>query len=162
MDSSITVHESTHWLWKTGTIISGIFCIVFFAVFWNISDPFWTGIFRLVAFVFFAIAMLGSLQLMDGPLKITLSSDKDLLLVAYQKKGKEVQEEQFDRETIKEITPERPKQNMLRLLQPDAVTFRINFNDTDSDLYLFQFRGRPLLFDQSSQKEIMDYFKNLG
>jgi hypothetical protein len=161
MNSSITVQESTHWLWKTGTIISGITCIVFFAIFWNISDPFWTGIFRLCSFVFFAIAMLSYLQMMDGPLKITLRSDKDLLLVAYEKKGKEIQEEQFERNTIEEIVPIHPEKKLLSLLQPNTVAFRINFNDTDRNLYLFQFRGRPLLFDQSSQKEIMDYLKKI-
>lgn len=161
MNSSITVRESTHWLWKTGTIISGVVCIIFFAVFWNMSDPFWTGIFRLCAFVFFAIAMLGYLQLMDGPLKITLRSDKELLLVAYEKKGKEIQEEQFEKNTIDEIVPTRPNQNLLSLLQPNTATFRINFNDTDRNLYLFQFRGRPLLFDQSSQEKILDYLKSL-
>lgn len=162
MNSSITIQESTHWLWKTGTIISAVICIIFFAIFWTMTDPFWTGIFRLCAFIFFATAMLGYLQLMDGPLKVTLRSDNESLLVAYKKKGEEIQEEQFERQTIEKIVPTRPKENPLSFIQPNTVAFRVNFNDTDRRLYLFQFRGRPLLFDQSSQKEITDYLEQLG
>lgn len=161
MNSSITIQESTHWLWRTGSIISAILCVIFFAIFWNMTDPFWTGIIRLCAFVFFAIAMLGYLQLMDGPLQITISSNDELLLVAYKKKGEEIQEEEFERQTIEKIVPTRPKENLLSFIQPNTVAFRINFNDTDQPLYLFQFRGRPLLFDQPSQKKIMDYLKQL-
>lgn len=162
MNSSITIKESTHWLWKTGTTVSAILCVIFFIIFWSITDPFWIGIFRLCAFIFFAIAVLGYLQMMDGPLKITLSSDRESLLVAYKKNGKEIQEEQFERGTIKKIIPTHPKENILSFLQPNKVAFRITFDDTDHPLYLFQFRGRPLLFDQSSQKEIIEYLKQLG
>lgn len=161
MNSSITIQESTHWLWRTGTIISAILCIIFFAIFWNMSDPFWTGIFRLCSFVFFAIAMLGYLQLMDGPLKITIRSDKESLLVAYKKKGEEIQEVEFERQTIEKIVPTRPKANLLSLIQPNTVAFRVSFNDNEQPLYLFQFRGRPLLFDQPSQEKIMNYIKQL-
>lgn len=162
MNSTVTIQESTHWLWKKGTIVSAIFCVIFFLIFWNIADPFWKGIFRLCAFVFFAIAMLGYLQLMDGPLQITLRSDKESLLVAYKKNGKEIQEEEFERQTIKKVIPTHPKENILSFIQPKKMAFRVSFNDTDRALYLFQFRGRPLLFDQSSQQEIKTYLKQLG
>lgn len=162
MNTSITVRESSHRLWKTGTIASAVLCIIFFGIFWSISDPFWTGIFRLGAFIFFAIAMMGYLKLMDGPLEITLSYDQDFLLVSYFKKGKEIQEEQFEKETIKKIAPIRPSNSFLALIQPDVATFQINFNDTNRDLYLFEFRGRPLLFNENSQAEINNFLEDIS
>lgn len=161
MSTSITVRESSHRLWKTGTIASAVLCILFFAIFWNTPDPFWTGIFRFGAFIFFAIAMMGYLKLMDGPMEITLSYDQDSLLVSYFKKGKEIQEEQFEKNTIEKIVPTRPSNDFLTLIQPDVATFQIDFNDTDRDLYLFEFRGRPLLFNEHSQTEIKKFLKDI-
>lgn len=163
MSNSVTVQEDIHKIWKTGSIISGLLCVIFFLIYWNINEPFWSGIFRLGAFIFFAIAMLGGLKLMGSSLQVTLSSTEELLLITYQKKGKVIQEEQFKKETIKEVIPVKPRGNIFyTYLQPSSRTFKINFTDTDRDLHLFEFGGRPLLFDPSSQRTIENFLKDLG
>lgn len=99
---------------------------------------------------------------MNGPLEISLSSSEELVLVSYTKNNKVVKEEEFDRQTIKKVTAAKPEGNpMLIYLQPNSSIFKISFTDTDSNLNLFEFSGRPLLFSETSQRKITDYFKSL-
>ncbi len=163
MSTPITVEEQTYKIWKIGTIISGVVCVMLFITFWNMSDPFWTGIIRLCSFIFFALLVLGYLKMMNGPLKITLEESDKLLLVSYKKNGNVIQEEQFEQKTIRKIIPAPPKQNSIHyLLQPRSAAFKIDFNDSDRQLYLFEFSGRPLFFGESSQKEIEHFLRGLG
>lgn len=97
---------------------------------------------------------------MDGPLEITLKEEDDLLVVIYEKKGKNIQEEQFNRDTIQKVMVNRQDKNLLTsYLQPEAATFKIGFSDTDRDLYLFEFGGRPLLFNSRDQQKITSYLE---
>jgi len=117
---------------------------------------------RLSSFICFALMVLGYLKVMNGPLQITLDGSDELLLVSYQKNGNVIHEEQFDQKTIHQITPVKPKRNSVDyLLQPQSATFKIDFNDSERELYLFEFSGRPLLFGQSSQKEIINFLHRI-
>lgn len=163
MSDSLTIQEQQHSFWKTISIICGIFCIILFVVFWNTNDPFWTGIFRLGAFVFFAGTVLSYLKIMDGPLLVSLRSTDEVLLVSYQKKDETIQEEEFERNTIENITTTtKGKNQVTSYLQPGSAAFEIHFNDTDRTLFLFEFGGRPLLFNESSQQEITNYLHKSG
>lgn len=164
MSNSITVREESNYkFWKKGTYLSAAFCLVLFLIFWNVSDPFWGGIFRFVSFIFFALAVLGSLQIMNGPLRVTLSSSDDLLEVVYQKKKKAVHKEQYKRSKVVNVSLLKGKQNiLLHYLQPNLATMKINFSDSDRDLYLFEFSGRPLYFDQTSIEQLKKFFADEG
>lgn len=163
MDKSITISEENYDFWRTGAIISALLAVITFTVFWNIEDPFWKSITRLGAFIFFAITILCYLQIMNGPIEITIKNTDKNVLVLYLKNGKKVQEEQFKKETIKEIFPTTSGVNLLlRKLKPTLKTFKISFTDTDKELHLFEFGGRPLLFNRSSQKQVLQLFKNFS
>ncbi|NGP87984.1 hypothetical protein G3569_06435 [Aliifodinibius halophilus] len=160
MATPITVKEYAHNLWKAGTFTSAILCLTLFITFWNISDPFWSGIVRLTAFIFFALAVLGLLKLMNGPLRVTLEKTEGLLLISYQKKGTVIQEEQFEIDTIKQILPAQPGYNPLyTLVKATPVAFKVNFNDTERELFLFEFSGRPLLFTKAEQEKIKQFLQ---
>jgi len=160
MTETVTIQEQRHTFWKSSAITSAVLCVILFLVFWNTDDPFWTGIFRLGAFTFFASAVLSYLKIMDGPLEVTLNSTDDLLLVSYKKQGETIQEEEFKRHTIKQITPtDNGKNRLISYLQPGSAAFEVNFTDTDRDLFLFQFGGRPLYFDEPSQQKVIDFLE---
>lgn len=162
MNKSITIQEQRHEIWKTATIVSAALCVIFLLIYWYLADPFWISIIRLCAFISFAGTVLGYLKLRDGPLHITLNSSDELLLISYQKKGKTIQEEQFERGSIKEIISTSSQQNLVnRFLHPKTAVFKISFTDSDRTLYLFEFGGRPLLFDRPSQKKIEKFLHNL-
>ncbi|MDZ7660290.1 hypothetical protein [Fodinibius sp.] len=161
MDKSITISEENYDFWKTGAVISAVLSVITFTVFWNLEDPFWISISRLGAFIFFAITILCYLQIMNGPIEITLNMTDKNILVSYLKNGKKFHEEQFEKETIKEVFPTTSGVNfLLRKLKPTLKTFKVSFTDTDKDLYLFEFSGRPLLFSKASQEEVLQLFKN--
>ena len=163
MEKSITISEENYDFWKTGSIISAVLAVIIFTVFWNLTDPFWISITRLGAFIFFAITILCYLQVMNGPIEITLKVTDQKILVIYLKDDKKIQEEQFKKETIKEVFPTTSGVNyLLRKLKPTLKTFKISFTDTDKELYLFEFSGRPLLFSQSSQKKVLQLFRNFS
>lgn len=164
MSNSITIREESNYkFWKKGTYLSAAFCLVLFLIFWNVSDPFWGGIFRFVSFIFFTIAVLSSLQLMNRPLSVTLSSSDDQLEVVYRKKEKVIHKEQYKRSTVVHVSLFKDKQNILqRYLQPDWATMKINFCDRDRELLLFEFSGRPLYFDQTSIQQIKKFFADEG
>lgn len=97
---------------------------------------------------------------MDGPLEVTVKEEDNLLMVFYEKKGKNIQEEQFNRDTIKKVMRTGKDKNLLTsYLQPEAATFKIEFTDTDRNLYLFEFGGRPLLFGPRDQQKILNYLE---
>jgi hypothetical protein len=161
MDKSITISEENYDFWKSGAIISAVLAVITFTVFWNLEDPFWISISRLGAFVFFAITILCYLQIMNGPIDIILNVTDNHILVSYLKNGEEIHEEQFDRNTIKKVSPTSSGVNfLLRNLKPKLKTFRVSFTDTEKELYLFEFGGRPLLFSKASQEKVLRLFKN--
>ncbi|WP_138429774.1 hypothetical protein [Fodinibius saliphilus] len=162
MATPITLKEHSYKLWKIGTVISAILSIVLFLVFWNITDPFWGSIFRLLAFIFFALTVLGYLKLMNGPLQVRLDNTEELLVVSYRKKDTIIQEEQFEIDTINQITSAAPSENpLIAYIQPKTVVFKINFSDTQRELFLFEFSGRPLLFEATDQKKIKDFLQSV-
>ncbi|WP_440998935.1 hypothetical protein [Fodinibius sp. SL11] len=161
MDKSITISEENYDFWKTGALISGLLSIIIFTVFWNLEDPFWISITRLGAFVFFALTILCYLQIMNGPIEITMTVTDEQVLVSYYKNGKKIQKEEFKKNSIKEISPTTSGVNFLLLkFKPTIKTFRISFTDTEKNLYLFEFSGRPLLFGKTAQEKVLQLFKN--
>lgn len=162
-NDSLTIREQKGDLWTRLATFSALLCVAFFITFLLLHNPFWVSIARFTAFIFFAVAVLSYLKIMDGPLYVTLSTSPELLLVSYKKKGETIQEEQFERNTIKKITPAPPTQNILfAYLQPDSTNFKISFTDTDRELYLFEFGGRPLLFGQPAKKKITQFLQQQG
>jgi len=162
MGSAITVKEEVHTFWKKAAMLCGALSLILFLLFWNLKEPFWESIFRFGSFIFFAASVLGFLKVMGGPLEVTLNYTDQLLLVSYLKKGEKIQEEQFERETIEQIENINTDKNILvSFLQPHSSGFKINFNDTDRDLYLFEFSGRPLLFGKQAQEKIVNFLEDI-
>lgn len=162
MSQSLTIKEENYKFWKTSAIISSILCLITFTVFWNIDNAFWVSILRLGAFIFFAATILSYLQIMNGPIEITINTEKNKLLISYSKKGKTIQEEEFERELINNIYPSSTGINMiLAQLKPALKTFKIDFTDTSNDLYLFEYSGRPLLFNKTAQEKVITFFENV-
>lgn len=158
MTDTITVKEQTHKYWKTGTYLSAGLCILFFILFQIIGSPFWGGILRLVAFIFFALTVLGILNMMSGTLTIIIHSTEEHLIVSYQKNHNTIHEEQFDRKTIKKVVSTQSQKNLVnKLIQPQSATLKGSFNDTDHDLFLIEFGGRPLFFDHKTVQRIKNF-----
>lgn len=163
MTEHLKIREQTHKIWKTLSMISGVLCILLFLIFWYTNDAFWTGIFRLGAFIFFAGAVLSYLKIMNGPLTVSLETTDDLLVVSYHKKGETIHEEEFDKNSIKKVEITNSDNNLLSsYLQPRSASFKVHFTDTERELFLFEFSGRPLSFDQKTQRKVTDYLATLG
>ncbi len=161
MDKSITIQEQTHQYIKKATYLSGVLCIIFFLLFWNISSAFWISIFRLASFIFFALTVLGYLNIMNGPMTITLTFSEKYLLISYQQENSVIREEQFDYDSINEVRSSHSKQNLIyQILQPKSATLKVNFTDTKRDLFLIEFGGRPLFFDQPVLAKIKKFLEN--
>ncbi|MEL7834571.1 hypothetical protein [Fodinibius sp. Rm-B-1B1-1] len=162
MQPTVSVTEANYDFWKSGTIISALASTVIFIVFLMLEDPFWISITRLGAFVFFALTVLCYLQIMNGPISVLLDTTDSEVIISYQKKGEIIQEEEFAKETVKEVFATSAGVNvMLQNLKPSIKTFKIRFTDTDRELNLFEFSGRPLLFEKSSQEKVEQFFKTL-
>lgn len=158
MGNSITVQEQRHQVWKTGTVIAGGLSLLFGLLFWSQPDPFWVGILRLIAFIFFTLTVFGALKLLEGPLNITIHYTPDHLKLSYKMKEKNVQEEQFEQSSIQEFihyTGDKPILN--RYLQPHSATLMVRFNDEHRDLPLFEYGGRILYFDKNTLEQIQNF-----
>lgn len=162
MNPSVSVTEANYDFWKACALISACTGAIIFGVFLMLEDPFWISITRLGAFVFFAMMVLCYLQIMNGPISVLLDVTDNDILVYYQKNGEIIQEEEFSKETVKDVSASSVGVNViLRTLKPSLKTFKIHFTDTDRELNLFEFSGRPLLFEKSSQDEIEQFFNGL-
>lgn len=162
MDESLTITEENYAFWKTGAIISLVIASITFIVFLNIDDPFWVSIIRFTAFIFFALAVISYLQIMNGPIQVTLDIKEKVLLISYKKNGKIIHEEHLQRETIKNIFPTSSGINLfLSRLKPDIKAFKIHFTDTKQPLFLFEFSGRPLVFGPDEQEKITSFLSNI-
>lgn len=162
MSNSLTVTEENYNFWKTGAIVSAVLAVVIYIVFINIEHPFWESIIQLSAFVFFALAVLSYLQIMNGPIEVTLGLADGILLITYKKNGAVIHEEELERETIKNVFATSSGINLLlNRLKPDIKTFKISFTDTDHPLFLFEFSGRPLVFGKNDQEKIASYLSDI-
>ena len=162
MSNTITIREQEYHLWKTGTYIAGLLSLFFGLVFWNLTDPLWVGIFRLLAFIFFSLAVFGVLKRLGGPLKIVISNSPEYLTVEYQQKDKTVQQEQFERSTIQgfQSSGSSPKRWLSSVIpSPSSKTLFICFNDQAHNLPLFEYSGRTLFFSSSTIREVEHYLR---
>lgn len=160
MDPSVQVEEQTHKYWKTGTYLSALLCLVLFIIFWNLSDAFWISIFRLTSFAFFALAVLGYLNIMNGALNIIASFSDDKLLITYKKGSRTVHEEQFDVSSIDYLFLTKSGKNIVQqFFLPRSATMKVSFNDTENRLYVFEFGGRPLFLEQQMLKKVNSFFQ---
>lgn len=163
MNSSVEVEEQTHKYWKAGTYISALLCLILFTTFWNISDAFWISILRLSSFAFFSLAILGYLNIMNGPLNIITHFSDDKLLVTYKKENRTVHEEQFDVQSIDQLFLTQSRQNLVqKLFLPQSATLKVSFNDTENNLYVFEFGGRPLFLEQPMLEKVTSFFQAHG
>lgn len=161
MNSSLTIKEQTHHRIKQGTYFSGVLCILFFTLFWNLDTPVWGNIFRLASFAFFALTVMGYLNIMNGPMTITLTFSDEYLLISYRKQNSIIGEEQFDYSTIKEVTSIQTQSNpVYSLLQPHSAALKVNFTDVDRELYLIEFGGRPLFFNNAVINKIKGFLES--
>jgi len=159
MADSITIREESDYLWKIVSALSALLCIIFFVLFWNLADPFWAGIARFIAFIFFAATVMGYLKLMNTGLKIQIKAGPDKVIILYEKNDSTVQEEEFDRKTILDVHPTTAGRNWVsRLIYPQSATFKINFSDTEHELYLLQYGGRQIYINPDEQEKILDFF----
>lgn len=155
MDSSITIREQRHSIWKTGTCIAGGLTILFGLIYWNLSDPLWAGIFRLIAFIFFSLTIFGALKLIGDPLTVTINSTPDRLSIGYKQKEKTVREDQFKPSDIQDFIITTDEQSFWRrYLHPGSATLKIRFNDDQHDLHLFEYSGRILFFEETAIQEV--------
>lgn len=155
MKDSVSVQEEMHSFWTKATYICGVLTVAAFLLFLNSTNPLWSSILGFIAFIFFALAVLGCLKIMNGPLTVTLKTGNNHLLVTYNKNLDVIQEEQFERSTIKEVTLSDDGRDFISAyLLPKAATLRVSFTDTPTRLYLFEFGGRPLFFNQAALQKI--------
>ncbi|HEX6983599.1 MAG TPA: hypothetical protein VF181_12640 [Balneolaceae bacterium] len=163
MTDSVSVQEEMHSFWTKATYVCGILTIISFLVYLTSNDPLWSSILSFITFIFFALAVLGCLKIMNGPLTVTLETENNHLLVSYNKNLDIIQEEQFERSTIKEVRLTGEGRNVVSsYLLPKATALRIHFTDTDTKLYLFEFGGRPLFFNQTDLQEIRSFLEENG
>jgi hypothetical protein len=163
MKDSVSVQEEMHSFWTKATYICGILTVITFLIFLASKEPLWSNILSLITFIFFALAVLGSLKIMNGPLTDTLKTDNNHLLVTYNKNLEIIQEEQFERLTIQEVKLTGEGRNVISsYLLPKAAALRVSFTDTDTKLYLFEFGGRPLFFNQTDLQEITSFLEKNG
>lgn len=161
MNNTVTVTEENYNFWKMGALVSASVAIISFIIFLLIENPFWESVIRLGAFIFFAVAILSYLQIMNGPIKITLSLINNILLVTYEKDGKIIHEEELEQDTIKNVFTTTSGINIfLNRLKPEIKAFKISFTDTDHPLFLFEFSGRPLVFGKDDQEKIASYLND--
>ncbi|HLR33117.1 MAG TPA: hypothetical protein VK074_11545 [Fodinibius sp.] len=160
MNNSITIREQRYGVWKTGTLIAGGLTVIFGALFWYQTDPLWTGILRLVAFICFSLAVFGSLRLMEGPLSVSLSSTPRLLRITYRKNKKIVRKDEFEHADIQEFirtTDGIPRWD--QYLQPHSETLKVRFHDEHHDLQLFEYSGRTLFFHETALSKVQDFLQ---
>lgn len=161
MEASLKVEEVKSKYWRPLTIFLGIICIIFFVLFWNLEDPFWVGIFRIISFLCFAGTIFGALKLMEGNLKLNLEITDQDLTVRYLKKERTVHKESYKLSTINNIFPVVPNENWsLPFLQNSFEGFLIDFSDSDQTLFLFEFGGRPLVFSEENRDRIIDFLSS--
>ncbi len=162
MSDSLTVTEGNYNFWKVGALATAALAVISFVILLNINDPFWESIIRLASFVFFALAVLCYLQIMNGPIEVTLTLAEKVLVVTYRKNEKIIHEEELEKSTIKNVFATSTGINfLLTRLQPDTKTFKISFTDTDHPLFLFEFSGRPLVFGKADQQKISSYLSSI-
>lgn len=160
MNTPLTIKEKIDPLWKYGTSIAGVLTLLFSLLFWNLSDPLWVGIFRLVAFIFFSYAVFGILKQLGGPLRLVISYTPEYLHIKYSKKEKIVQQEKIELNTIREFTIVE-ESSLLDWLSdyPKPATLHIRFRDQDHSRPLFEHDGRILFFDRKTISETDHYLR---
>ena len=83
MSDQITIRNSISKTWGIISISGLIISVIFFFALSYSGSPLWIGIFRLLAFIGFAAAVISYLQHREKTKKITLLVDESQIIVQY-------------------------------------------------------------------------------
>lgn len=160
-NSSLIVDEKFSRLWQIMLYALLGIAAVTFIIFWNIENVLWGGIFRMVSFIAFTGSIFCLIKVMEGKRNIQLTFENKNLLIQYFKNDRLIQEEVFQLDSIQSIqaVPAFISLPLKRyeLPQRSAVTYKINFTDSDRELYLFEFGGGVLSVSNESHRRIKDF-----
>jgi|GEM_PF-619401 hypothetical protein len=154
MPQSMTVNEYQSSIWKNLTGVSVLITIIFGAAFLFTNNTLWAGIFRLLAFAGFAGVVLAALRLREKPVTLNLETNNKHLIVRYMLKNKELKEELFEREAIKNIEKKEVSKMKNFLSKSDAYKYVISFTDTDTRLSMLTNNGRDLHLSRQASAQV--------
>lgn len=155
--TALTVTERFSSLWKWGTAGLGIAAAVLFLIYWNMENVVWGGIARLSSFICFAAAVFSALKLVEGKRTITLGIEQDMLKISYEKKGEELHRDIFKLDEIDYVYPVNLAEfNELNTARGN-FTPRIRFDNSDRELFMFFFGGRPIVLEDGDIEKVLDF-----
>lgn len=162
----ITVPESSSYAWKWTLYLSVLFAIIGLVIFYQLNNIVAANYVRLIAFIFFAVAVFASLKLMEGRRNIELEADDRKLIVAIKKKGAVIKETDYNLSKIDFI---QPIPAMITLPVSDVTiplrssfTYKIKLTTEEKSFYLFHFGGAVLSIHKNHQKTLYQFFDKLS
>jgi hypothetical protein len=157
MSDQITIRNSISKTWGIISISGLIISVIFFFALSYSGSPLWIGIFRLLAFIGFAAAVISYLQHREKTKKITLLVDESQIIVQYFIASRKEQEELFERDTVKTIKVKSAPAIWGFFPRNELRKFLITFTDSKNTLSFFKFGGKNLFISTDDAATVQDF-----
>lgn len=160
MSNTLTVSEKYSRHWPLIAIVSAVLALSFYISYHLAADVLLEGYLRLVAFGFFALAVLSFFKVKDGRIEITIEKSDELIEIYYRVRDKIIHEEELNLADIRDLKMDQmPNKSLYNdLIQSDRC---IRFRRTDSDgwLYLHEIYGRVIPLSEKNASEILQFIE---
>lgn len=160
MENIAEIEEYRSPIWKFLALFSGLIAVIFLSAYLFVSDPFWGGIFRFIAFIGFAGIVLLILKIREQPKKIEVKLTPEHLSILYFDDKEKVKEEFYERETIKNIQRKNVSPTWDFLTDPKIYQHIISFSDTETTLSVFIYSGRNIHLNEKDSSKFETFLSN--
>jgi hypothetical protein len=157
MPGSLTIEEHISSVWKYILTVSLLDAIVFLILFLVNNTPLLVGIFRLVAFIGFAVFVLALLQMMGKTKEIKFALKEDKLYISYYLSLEKSQEEIFEVETIDQVKNLSAPAIWFLIPRNDSAKLQISFTDTSNKLSILRFQGHDLYVSKADAQKVVRF-----
>lgn len=162
MKSELVIQEKYSKLWPLIAITSGLVAVLLFSYYLMVDEVLLEGYLRLIAFSFFALAVLSLFKVKDGKVSILFKPADHSLILSYSIRERLVYEESFQLNDIEEIKADQmPNKSLYNDFARSDRTVRFKKKKAVGWLYLTQLYGRVLPLTEQDADQIVDYIRSL-
>jgi hypothetical protein len=160
MKNQLVIKEKYSKYWPTATVLSIVLSILFFISYQLVDDVLWIGYLRLLAFAFFAVALLSFFKVYDGQVEIMVTSVDDFIEASYSVRDEEIFNSRYPRSDFHQVkTDQLPDKSIYNDFMKSDKCVRFKRKDESAWNYFNEIESRVIPLSEGNANKLRDFLE---
>ena len=162
MKNHLHIEEKFSKFWPAVAIFSFLTAVTFYLLYINTDHVLNEGVYRLVAFAFFAAGILSLFKLRDGKMMLHLElTDDDHLLIHYKTKKRDIGEDEWNLKELASVrVAEMPNKSLYNDIVRSDRCVLIRLKNNSDWLYLNNLNSRVIPLAERDAESVRQFILN--